>query len=102
MDPYEGHLVIFSDAGFSGNHQHIFRTMPYIGDDLNDQMSSFVVLSGVWRFYIDAGPRHDSLTGNKDGYGPGLYPWVEANDVGVTNDIVSAVELIGESPNPVD
>src|SRR5712692_9993989 len=69
MDPYEGHLVIFSDAGFSGNHQHIFRTMPYIGDDLNDQMSSFVVLSGVWRFYIDAGPRHDSLTGNKDGYG---------------------------------
>ena len=102
MDPYEGHLVIFSDAGFLGNHQHIFKTMPYIGDDLNDQMSSFVVLSGVWRFYIDAGPRLDSLTGNKDGYGPGLYPWVEANDVGVTNDLVSAVMLLGESPNPVD
>jgi hypothetical protein len=100
MNPYQGHLIIFEDAGFQGDHQHIFGTLSYIGDRLNDKTSSFVVLSGVWRFYIDAGP--ENLTGNKDGYGPGLYPWVEANDVGVTNDVVSAVELVAEEPNPVD
>ena len=100
MDPYQGHLIIFSDAGFLGKHQHIVQTMPYIGNDLNDDMSSFVVLSGVWRFFIDAGPAN--LTGSPDGYGPGLYPWVEASDVGVTNDIVSAVEFLSQQPNPVD
>ena len=100
MDPYQGHLIIFSEAGFQGNHQHIFQSMSYIGDALNDQMTSFVVLSGVWRFFVDAGPTN--LTGSPDGYGPGLYPWVEASDVGVFNNVVSAVELITEQPNPVD
>ena len=100
MDPYKGHLIIYSDAGFQGDHQHIFETMGYIGDALNDKTSSFVVLSGVWTFYVDAGPTN--LTGSKTGYGPGLYPWVEASDVGVFNDVVSAVKLLKEEANPVD
>ena len=99
MDPYQGHLIIFEHAGFQGAHQHIFQTMPYIGDALNDETSSFVVLSGVWTFYIDPGPKN--LTGRDSGYGPGLYPWVEG-DVGVANDAVSAVRIIREEPNPVD
>ena len=98
MENYQGHLILFEHAGFQGRHMHIFRTTDYVGDDFNDITSSFVILSGVWEFFFDAG-RHNP-TGNVNGYGPGLYPWVETE--GVANDMVSSVAFLSQSPNPVD
>lgn len=87
-----GHVIVFQHANFRGHHRHIFgmeRNLNHPEDtSLNDQISSFVVLSGLWRFY-----RHSNfgeVTGSI--YPPGAYKWVEA--VGAMNDQVSSLRCI--------
>jgi hypothetical protein len=53
---------------------------------LNDQISSFVVLSGTWKLY-----RHANFVTPYDReFPPGAYKWVEAVDV--DNDQVSSAK----------
>lgn len=89
---YAGHIIAFQHANFRGYHRHIFgmeRNLNHPEErTLNDQISSFVVLSGTWRFYL-----HTNFNGAIGGeYPPGAYKWVEA--VGVKNDQVSSLRCI--------
>ncbi len=87
-----GHVVIFQHIDFRGYHRHIFareRNLNHPDDrTMNDKMSSFVVLSGTWKFY-----RHANYVGPVGGvYPPGIYRWVA--DVGISNDQVSSLRCI--------
>ena len=87
-----GHMIVFKHANFRGHHKHIFgmeNNLNHAEDNsLNDQISSFVVVSGTWRFYRHAN-YVDALGGE---YGPGTYRWVES--VGVKNDQVSSMRCV--------
>lgn len=87
-----GHAIIFKHINLRGHHRHIFwndRNLNHVEDrTLNDQTSSFVVVSGVWKFY-----RHSNYRSAYAGsFGPGRYRWVE--DVGIQNDQVSSLRCI--------
>lgn len=88
----KGEVIIFQHVDFRGHHRHIFDTEPNLNHSedqtMNDKMSSFVVVSGIWKFY-----RHANYQVPYDGeFGPGRYRWVEAN--GVENDQVSSMKCI--------
>ncbi len=87
-----GEVIAFQHANMRGHHRHIFedeRNLNHVEDSsLNDKISSFVVVSGVWKFY-----RHSNFKGNVGGeFLPGVYHWVEA--FGVPNDQVSSMRCI--------
>ncbi|HOW65499.1 MAG TPA: beta/gamma crystallin-related protein [Candidatus Paceibacterota bacterium] len=87
-----GHVVVFQHIDFRGHHRHIFaaeRNLNHPEDNsLNDKISSFVVMSGTWKFYMHA--NYGTPLGGA--YGPGLYRWVEA--VGIKNDQLSSLKCI--------
>jgi len=87
-----GEAMIFQHIFLRGVHRHIIgaeRNLNHPDDpSMNDQMSSFVVVSGVWRFYQHA--EYITPLGGK--YGPGVYPWVGL--AGILNDQVSSLRQI--------
>ena len=87
-----GEAVIFKNIDFRGAHRHIYwheNNLNHLEDrTMNDQMSSFKVESGVWRFY-----KHSNYSLPVGGdFGPGMYPWV--GSVGIPNDQVSSLRCI--------
>jgi hypothetical protein len=87
-----GHVIVFQHRDFRGQHRHIFneeRNFSHPEDSsLNDQVSSFIVIEGKWKFY-----RHSGFGVPYDGeFGPGEYPWVA--DVQVENDQISSAKCI--------
>ena len=87
-----GEIIVFDHINFRGHHRHIFgmeKNLNHPEDkSLNDRISSFVVVSGVWRLY-----RHANFISQLGGeFGPGRYKWV--GDVGVMNDQVSSMKCI--------
>lgn len=95
-------LLIFIDKDLGGLHTHVFNSVPDfsklalggvgsgITGNWNDKISSLVVKSGRWQFYRHANyiePLGPVL-------GPGIYNWVE--QVGINNDHVSSLKLIGD------
>jgi hypothetical protein len=94
--------ILYVDANFGGLHAPIFDSTPHftqlalggagigISGNWNDRVSSFVIVSGTWRFFKDENFR--SLQGNVEGLGPGLYPSVTA--VGIDNDALPSVQLV--------
>ena len=86
---HQRHCIIFQHRNFRGHHRHIFTQEQNLthGEDssLNDNVSSFVVLSGTWKMY-----RHANFQTPYDGdFGPGAYSWV--GDVGIDNDDMSSL-----------
>lgn len=83
-------IIIFKHRDFRGEHRHIFGHEANLNDasdpSLNDQMSSFVVLSGNWRFF-----RHSNFVGpvGSQTFGPGEYASVA--DFGLPNDAISSM-----------
>ncbi len=92
MPHRDEHVIVFEHRDFRGRHRHIFgeeRNLNHPEDrTLNDKMSSFVVVSGTWKFY-----RHANFV---DPYGgefpPGEYTWVA--DFGIDNDQVSSLKTV--------
>lgn len=87
-----GHIIVFQHANFRGHHRHIFteeRNFNHSEDKtLNDKISSFIVVSGTWKFY-----RHSGFNiPYAPDFGPGEYPWVEA--VQVENDQISSARCV--------
>jgi hypothetical protein len=85
-------IIVFKHDNFRGHHRYIFgmeRNLNHPDDRrLNDKISSFVVLSGEWKFC-----RHSNFRDGVGGeFGPGAYRWVEA--VGVANDQVSSLRCL--------
>lgn len=87
-----GEIIVFQHANFRGPHRHIFgmeRDFNHPEDrNLNDRISSFVVVSGMWEFYQHSHFR--KRLGIQ--YGPGLYSYVGA--VGIGNDQISSARCI--------
>ena len=86
-------IWLYEGINYSGNYEVLTSSdsdlFELIGNDVNDEISSFIVYSGEWTFYDDPG-----YTGVADGpFGPGHYPWVE--DWGIVNDSVSSVLFTG-------
>src|SRR5436190_566358 len=69
--------AVYEHADFKGHNMSAYFDVPYVGDELNDKISSIVVSRGTWQFYIDAD--YGKPTGAP--LGPGSYRWVE--DVGI-------------------
>lgn len=87
-----GHIIVFEHSNFRGHHRHIFgwehNLNHSVDRSLNDKISSFVVVSGTWKFYRGLNYRR-ALGGE---YGPNTYRWVES--VGIKNDQVSSLRCI--------
>jgi hypothetical protein len=102
------HLIIYVDTEFGGLHTHLFETTSDftklalggvdggINGNWNDKVSSFVIVSGVWQFFKDINFSPAPLP-FPTGLGPGLYPSVTA--VGIDNDSVSSVRVVGQTPD---
>lgn len=95
-------LLMYVDINLGGLHTHLFNNTPDftqlalggvgsgINGNWNDKVSSFVVQSGRWQFY-----RHVNYVEPLGPvFGPGVYNWIEA--VGVPNDQVSSVKVVGD------
>ena len=82
-------IVVYQHIDYGGWNFRTNLNVTYIGDAINDQISSFIVVSGRWQFY-----RHrDFVEPVGPVFGPGYYHWVE--EVGVPNDQVSSFQCVG-------
>ena len=83
-------IVIFNNADFSGTALLVNDQLGSLGRfDLNDRVSSFIVLSGTWEFY----ERPDFQIPYQRRLGPGQYHWVE--ELGIANDSISSLRAVG-------
>lgn len=87
-------IIIFEHRDLRGAHRHIFDAEPNFDapDDnfFNDRMSSFVVVSGVWQFYL----HRDYVSPIGREVGPGVYRWVEDFWSAQPNDQASSVRCV--------
>jgi len=84
-----GQIVVFEHANFAGEARFIKDQEPRLGDqNMNDKVSSFVVITGQWQFFQDP----DFLFPYGPILGPGPYPWIE--DIGIKNDQVSSLKSV--------
>ena len=90
-------LIVFKKPHIEGDHKHIFRTLPYIGDDFNDHVSSFAVLGGAWALYKDA--NFGTALGGV--FAPRIRAYSQVEDYEVPKDTVSCVELVGDDARPI-
>ncbi|HEY6376854.1 MAG TPA: beta/gamma crystallin-related protein, partial [Edaphobacter sp.] len=86
----EGQVVLFENAGFHGQHKHVYTLEGNLNasDDhfFNDRVSSIVVQQSVWAFY-----RNSGMNGQYPRtLGPGLYSYVV--DYGIQNDDMSSLQ----------
>lgn len=82
-------VVIYYDKDFKGPEYRTNLNVLFVGGAWNDQISSIVVVSGQWQFYL----HRDFVEPLGPVLGPGYYPWVEA--VGIRNDQVSSFRCVG-------
>lgn len=80
-------VVVYEHINFGGADWRTNLGWGYVGDWWNDKISSIIVVSGTWRFYLHAnfqGPYWDL----KQGY----YNWVE--NARIPNDVISSFQCI--------
>ena len=85
-------VIVFSDINFNTELLRTNLNVYYVGDEINDFISSIIIISGYWQFYKDF--HYETPVGPV--LGPGYYNWVEA--VGIPNDSISSfkcVDLVG-------
>lgn len=82
--PLDSHLILFQNAAFRGDHQHILQATADLGG-FDGITSSITVMSGVWETF--AGP--DFADPFPPLLGSGPFPSVTA--VGIGNDAVRSV-----------
>lgn len=85
-------VVLYQHIDFRGREKHLYGSEPNLNAPndhfFNDKVSSFVVVSGRWKFFRDSNYRGPASRI----FGPGRYSWVEAVDI--PNDSISSVRLI--------
>lgn len=81
-------VVLYWDRNFGGAQFRTNLNISYIGDAWNDQVSSFIIVSGKWQFYRDI----NFQTPEGAVLGPGYYSWVE--DYGIGNDSISSFKCV--------
>lgn len=92
-----GEVILFRDANFGGPHKHVINAEPNLNADddgfFNDNVSSFVVLEGNWKFFRDAGFYDDYPAV----VGPGLYPSMEPFKI--RDKDISSLHVVDGDPN---
>lgn len=63
--------TVYWDANFGGKSWTLHRSIPFVGQHWNDQISSIVVHRGYWVFFWDADYKGETLK-----LAPGRYPYV--------------------------
>lgn len=81
-------LQIYEHIDFGGHNEVTSLNWYYVGGWWNDKISSLVIYSGRWRFYL-----HWHYEGPHWDLGPGQYRWVEAANI--PNDCISSFQFIG-------
>ena len=85
----KGHIILFEDPNMAGKFCHVFNECEnLVGLSFNDEVSSFVVLSGNWKMYQISGYRSE-WSGT---FGPGIYK--SATDAGITGDDLSSLRCV--------
>ncbi|UEM22759.1 beta/gamma crystallin family protein [Skermanella mucosa] len=80
-------ITVYQDFNMQGKSLSITDACPDLRPTgLNDQISSFVVVSGTWTFYQDI--NYQTRVGRT--YGPGVYPNVA--QAGLPNDQISSLK----------
>ena len=77
-------IVIYSRENFSGNSLRTNCNIDYVGDCLNDDVYSAVIVSGEWQFYKNAGFIEKLGEPLKPGYYPDLK-LIDSNDEGISS-----------------
>ncbi|WP_158044677.1 beta/gamma crystallin-related protein [Skermanella pratensis] len=86
-----GQITVYQDFNMQGNSLVIVDACSDLRPSgMNDQISSFVVTSGVWTFYQDI--NYQTPVGKT--YGPGTYPNV--GQVGLPNDQISSLKCVNQ------
>jgi hypothetical protein len=96
-DAIVGEVILFRDPNFGGPHKHVVNAERNLNadddDDFNDNVSSFVIIQGNWKFYRDAGFYDDYPVV----LGPGLYARVESSKI--RNNDLSSLQVVDAEPN---
>jgi hypothetical protein len=80
-------VVLYEHVDFGGAEWRTNLSYSYVGSDWNDRVSSIIVVSGTWQFFVDVDFGGASVT-----LGPGYYRFVQ--DVGLPNDSLSSFKAI--------
>ena len=94
MGEVKGEIIIFEHANFRGAHRHIINEEPNLNhkddNNLNDKVSSFVVIKGIWRFY-----QHADYHGEyRSIYSLGLGDYPLMKNVQIENDQISSLSCM--------
>jgi hypothetical protein len=81
-------VVVYEHRDYQGWEFRTNLDVVYTGDEKNDKISSIIVVSGKWQFYIDANFQYP--TGGV--LGPGYYAYV--GDYGLCNDCISSYQCV--------
>jgi|GEM_PF-4739587 len=81
-------VVVYEDHDYCGHHKRTNLNVQLIGRELNDKISSIIVVQGKWRFYRDA-----HFLGDYWDLDVGYYP-----SLGSATDVISSFQCI-EYPN---
>jgi hypothetical protein len=102
--PLQGHVILFKDANYVGDHKHVFAAEPNLNasDDngFNDAVSSLAILTSNWEFYANSGfqaPYKAAVGGGDLVLGPGGLPFVA--NIGIKNDDMSSLRPVTAGPN---
>lgn len=77
-------VVVYEDHDYGGLHLRTNLNMQMIGRDLNDRISSIIVVQGKWRFY-----RERNFLGEYWDLDVGYYP-----SLGSATDVISSFQCI--------
>ncbi len=77
-------VVVYEGHDYGGHHTRTNLNMQVIGRDLNDRISSIIVVQGKWRFYRDA-----NFLGDYWDLEVGYYP-----SIGSATDVISSFQCI--------
>lgn len=77
-------VVVYEDHDYGGHHKRTNLNMQIIGRDLNDKISSIIVVQGKWRFYRDR-----NFLGDYWDLDVGYYP-----SLGSATDVISSFQCL--------
>lgn len=80
-------VELYDDINFDKPMVYTDFDYSYVGDTLNDRVSSIRINEGTWNFYTDA-----NFEGNVVTLKPGSYPFVP--NVGLPNDSLSSFKKV--------
>ena len=87
-------VIIYENSNFSGAQQRINGSIPNIGLEWNDKISSVIVISGTWQFFD-----HENYGGDSSKQiGPGYYDDLSIPEFNLNDNTISSFKVISLYP----